>query len=388
MTSKMPSQTGVVSTKHYLLKPSHLTLAETIQAAGWRTASVTANYLLTGRAGFDQGFDQLIEIPPPITSYLDSGERVNQRVMKWLEENGDDRFFMYVMYMDTHEGYLPPLSFMKDRTLKTWITETLPALKTYLINALIPRRILFKPEYVESYRQLYMDEVHYWDYCIGELMDFLEARGLMDNTLIIITTDHGEEFLDHGLFIHGTSLYEELIHVPLIIVDGASTRSGCEVNLNTRHLDLAPTILDYLGIKVPPEFNGLSLLPLGEQPSPDRPRTVWSELPVAYPPSMFIEVPRKGGPRQGMRAIIRGNLKLIETFEFPSGLPISTEAYDLVKDPHEKTSLDWEKFPELSVMKDDLDRYFREMPGKVSLQSMGEQDQEMIKRLRSLGYIR
>jgi len=395
MTSKMPSQTGFkvgLRILNWKLNPSLTTLAEVVQEKKMKTAAVSANGWICAHVGFDQGFDQLIEIAPPFKASFDSGERVNRKVKKCLDQNGDAAFFLFIMYMDPHLRYLPPLShFHRDQPWRNRITQDLPALYTSVFgNIGRGNEIPLSPQYVEAYRRFYLDEVRYWDHCLGDLIRFLQTRGLLDNSLVIVTADHGEEFLDHGLFYHGTSVYEELIRVPLIIVDGSSPpASGCVVNLNTRHLDLAPTILDYLGIEAPPDFNGVSLLPVGKQPSPESPRTVWSELPYALPPSRFMNIPGAKNYNRCMRTIIRNDFKFISTYDFFSGQLVRNEAFDLAEDPAEKVALEWENSPEFQAMKADLERFFEKYPRKMSSQDqeLKAKDIEMIKRLRALGYI-
>ena len=281
ITSQMPIQTGVVSYNRAKLDPRAQTLAEIIQRQGLRTAAFSANELVRADTGFAQGFDSFTQIHAPLGSCLDNGERLNRRVLDWLDQSGEAPFFMWLIYIDPHSPYLPPSDYIgrppvpKLSLLGRW--------RAFVSWGPFSRTLTPKAEYVKYYRPLYQGEIQYVDHCIGALLETLKQKGILDQTLVIVTADHGEEFLEHGLLIHGTSLYEELIHVPLIIYDGAQPQKGKAVNQITRNLDLFPTILQYLGMEVPPQALGSSILPLldGTQPG-----TTAAAAFSAYSPSL------------------------------------------------------------------------------------------------------
>ena len=266
---------------------SRTPVAQVLKEHGYHTAGIHSNPWLSPYFGYHRGFDtfddsyqkrhhqsllskprelvkriigaegRLYEFLFPIYltlmrgAYYTKAEVINRKVISWLQANGRENFFLWVHYMDAHEPYLPPSRFISP-------------LKKYRILELdrkarsSPGRLL--PRQVNEFMSIYDSKVSYVDEMIGSLLHTVEQSSISDNTFVVVTADHGQQFLEHGRYGHRHYLYDELIRVPLIIA-GPGLESqviGQQVSL----LDLAPTILDMLEIEKPRAFLGNSLLPL------------------------------------------------------------------------------------------------------------------------------
>ena len=188
------------------------------------------------------------KIKKPKLPYLD-GKKLNEKVFKWIEQNKDKNFFLWMHYMDVHYPYAPPEEYLPNE-----FSSREEALKYNLkANYINPSK-----EENEIFKKLYSGAVKYVDYLIGELYEYLRTRNMLEKSLLIITADHGHAFMEHGRFGHAYDiLYNEVIHVPLLIYNVINKRKITE---NIDLLSLSPTILDILGIEIPVEFMGRSLI--------------------------------------------------------------------------------------------------------------------------------
>jgi len=183
-----------------------------------------------------------LEIP-----YLE-GKELNANVLSWVEKNLDEKFFLWMHYMDPHDPYIPPEDYLLDFSSRE---------EAFDYNLSIDTNNL-SDEDVVTLKRLYEGEVRYTDACIGEFFNFLEGKGLLDEALIILTGDHGHAFMEHGRFAHAYDiLYNEVIHVPLVIY--GLDKVG-KFDAKVELLDISPTILELVGIRKPPTFMGDSLL--------------------------------------------------------------------------------------------------------------------------------
>ena len=147
--------------------------------------------------------------------------------------------------MDTHEPYAPP---------KPWLPKEFKDRNEARIFNHILRNKEEAKKYVNLLKRLYEGEVRYLDFLLGKFFEFLEEKNIMEQSLIIFTSDHGDAFLEHGVLQHPShNLYNEIVHVPLILFDGES--SGI-IHQPVSHIDISPTILNFLGIKIPRNFYG------------------------------------------------------------------------------------------------------------------------------------
>jgi choline-sulfatase len=292
-------------------------LPELLREQGFFTGSFIANGYVSDRFGFQQGWHTY-------RNYIREGRRndaefVAADVLRWLDEREDARpFFLYVHTIDPHVPYR-----RREETLSLYGDTRYSGPAAVANNAdLLGRVKLGRVTLAAADRAhleaLYDGEITYHDIHFQTIMDGLERRHLADDTLVIITSDHGEEFWDHGSVGHGHSVYEELLHVPMFVrhpglpTDRAAVREvGDDVGL----VDVLPTIFDALGLPAPEGISGRSFLPalLGQSNS----------APVATV-SGFME---------NWRTVTLSDLKLIHRANGTFRL------FDLASDPSEQHDL-------------------------------------------------
>jgi arylsulfatase A-like enzyme len=198
-----------------------------------------------------ENFTQINVTESDVTS-----ENVTSLAAGWIEGNKNKQFFLWVHYFDPHYTYYPPEGY---RDLYPDYSGQLNRSRPYNISELrelIPNLTEDDIKYIVS---LYDGEIKYTDLYIGVLLKKIKELGLDNKTVIIITADHGEEFLERGRIGHAETLYDEIIHVPLIIRNPRSPVAGVEIGNLVRLIDVGPTILDILGIKAPESFEGESI---------------------------------------------------------------------------------------------------------------------------------
>lgn len=270
--------TGLYPSTHKAVgKPDMLpdnidTVAELVQAGGYMTGGVADNINVSPLFGFSQGFDDYVYLTPDHffgasdsaskllaysvlrlirarffsgsiypRHYYQEGRVVNQTSTDWLGKHADDRFFYYIHYMDPHDPYFEhPFNGVGIARVQTPSPD---------------------PKLAGRLSELYEGEVRYWDEKFGELVAFLKKESLYDNTLILVTADHGEEFYEHGGWWHGTTLYDEQVRVPLVVKWPKSYTGQVPVFEEiARMIDLAPTILEAAGVPIPSNLPGRSLI--------------------------------------------------------------------------------------------------------------------------------
>ncbi|HET9213010.1 MAG TPA: sulfatase [Thermoanaerobaculia bacterium] len=247
-------RTHKVNGRRDKLSEQALTLAEMLRARGYRTAGFVTNGNVARSFGLGQGFETYELLPRRHSAAAD----VNAEAAAWLQSGWtkDAPFFLYLHTVEPHTPYNPPPAF-RQRFAPEVHDETLTQMRIFRFLEL--GRIVPTPEMLRSFVDLYDAEIATNDAAFGELIDLLVQRGLWDNTVIVFVSDHGEEFLDHGGWQHGTTLHNEMLNVPLIVrAPGTGPRT---VQRQVQQVDVAPTVLDLLGLPVPPVVEGHSLVP-------------------------------------------------------------------------------------------------------------------------------
>ena len=244
------------------------TLPEMLRDAGYVTAGFVTNYLGSGVFGLDRGFTTY-------RFYRERGERrasvylgsdaLARRVLRWLAHGPREPFFLYVHATDPHFPYRPPPRYARP-FLSVPAARRLPA----LIEDVRPlhngrdewgaRPVSLRAADLEVLRDAYDGDVRMADAQFGRIVDALAARGLLDRTLIVLTSDHGEEFLEHGGVAHGQTLYAESVHVPLVVRLPGGRDGDRSSETLAQHVDDVPTVLDVAGIAAPPGLAGVSLV--------------------------------------------------------------------------------------------------------------------------------
>ena len=243
-----------------------VTMAEVFRQKGYATAGFFENPFAHPGYGLNRGFD-LYDYAPGDNLNLRRADMVTATASRWLltRERKNQPFFMTVHYFDPHLAYDPPPQFMV-AYVYGYQGKLVPPFNPPLDEF---KKLKFgevKPPaedraFIEG---LYDAEVAFTDSQIGAFLDLLRKEGLYDNTLIILTADHGEEFWEHGGFEHGHTLYRELLEVPLLIKFPRGKWAGAAVKERISMMDLFPTVMAYLGWPVPFAVDGRSFLPAGD----------------------------------------------------------------------------------------------------------------------------
>jgi len=190
---------------------------------------------------------------------------ITKEVINWLDKNHSDKLFLWMHYMDPHYPYIPPEEYLEDFVNRE---------EAFNFNIKINYKNPLDDE-VHQLKRLYLGEVRYVDEYLQKFLDFLDEKQYLENSLVILTADHGNAFMEHGRFAHAYDiLYNEVIHVPLIIY-GLESKGIIDTNISL--IDLPPTILDVLNITKPNSFMGKSLLTNIKNHRDSHPRPIFSE---------------------------------------------------------------------------------------------------------------
>lgn len=283
-----------VTTDGFSLHPAIPTLAEPLQAAGYQTAAFCSSPYMNPAFGFDRGFDLYHNIDTEREDYVDTvlpseierdrvhrditSPRIAELATAWLEENADRPFFLFLHFWDPHYDYDPPAPY--DRLFNPGYRGKIDG-KDYIHNDRV--RPGMATEDLEEIIALYDGEIAFTDHHLGLVIEKLKKLDLFDRTLIIVTADHGDEFFEHNNKGHRSTLYEEVIRVPLIIRQPGEKRTGQTISPPVGIIDVAPTILDLLGLEELKKISGRSLRPLLDEEEPGSERGLLSELsPALY----------------------------------------------------------------------------------------------------------
>ncbi|MFO8073106.1 MAG: sulfatase [Polyangia bacterium] len=290
--------------------------SEHFEKLEFATAGFVANGYISGKFGFERGWDAW-------TNYVREGkpnraQHVVDDAVAWLESRPEDRpFFLYVHTIDPHVPYIPPGRYRSLYDPNPYRGPVRPAQTAKLLEKVKKGTVGLSERDRFRLEALYDGEITYHDDQLARLHEALEEQGLLDDTLLVVTSDHGEEFFEHGSVGHGHSVYEELLHVPLILrLPGAEPREeplrcAAEVGL----VDVLPTACELLGVDCPAGVEGRSLVPLlgGEE------RLGWPDVQF----SDFMD---------GQRVARCGRYKLVYR-------GLATTLFDLEKDPRETTDI-------------------------------------------------
>lgn len=376
--------------------PKQTLISEEFFEAGYRTAGFHSNPYLREEFGYSRGFETFFdgETDPSISvkarqfvkdrfdsngivyrgldrlysaserhaganvgsPYVDATE-LTDKAIDWIRMPVDKSRFLWVHYMDAHHPYAPPERYQR-------FVRDEPISKRRAVQ--LRRKMLESPEAVTEAERtdildLYDAEVRYTDAEIGRLVDTVRQEWGED-TVIAVTSDHGDEFGDHGGYSHHSKYYDELLHVPLVYVDG--TRTG-EVDELVGLLDLAPTLLDAAEISVPDRYSGWSLLQLLEADQwPRESITAGScTLDPSAPSFCYRTTDWKYIHRDG-----------------------NEELYDLVDDPSETTDVSDERPAKIKRFRARLDEYVERVEATNVETSEVDMDEDVQRRLRALGY--
>src|ERR1700730_2895648 len=268
-TSLYPSRHGetlfMQRTSPPAFTPDTVTLAQTFKNSGYHTGAFVNN-AVAGPYLLGKGFDDFdVQVGVSLTP-ASKAENTNPRIFNWLDKVQSNPFFLYIDYWEPHSPYAPP------PTHDLFKSDAYPDQTTVGFDPspaelnLVRWANLNDRQAIARIIQLYDGFIHYVDFYIGQLVDEFKRRGLYDNTIFLISSDHGELLYSHPedyLNMHQRSLYEAALHVPALFF-GKNIPTGKTVNVLASNIDLAPTLLALAGAAPMPvsQVQGLSLAPL------------------------------------------------------------------------------------------------------------------------------
>ena len=358
-------------------------LAEILQQKGFSTAAFCSSPYLNPAFGFDRGFDvyhntDLDEKGFEDTIFLEDRDqwqevheevtspRIERLAVDWLNQHKDEQFFLFLHMWDPHFDFVPPPPYNTrfDSDYKGNVTS-----KHFMFNNDINEKMA--PRDLEHIIALYDGEIAFTDHHLGLVFDRLKELGLFDKTLIIVTGDHGEEFFEHGNKGHRITLYDESVKIPLIVILPGRDLKGKKIADQAGIIDIASTILDYLGLPVKLPMHGRSLLPLLEGEDIDDTNPLLLEL------------------EDKLRALRTNRYKLLFNIEHRQ-----TVILDLEKDPKEThrklvTSIpEWTEANREFYSRLEADQILEERFRKGETGQAVKLSEEQIERLKALGYIK
>jgi len=368
-TGRYPITHGV-SKNGYPLSPRFETLAELLSNGGFETAGIVSSYVLTAKFGLGRGFDLYDEdfseamVPQGVTlweghevegKFYGSADDTTRRALDFLETRSQPErpFFLFVHYFDPHDPYLPPPGYE-------------PPFRPGRKEALKLKRTIF----------LYDTLIAFTDQEIGRLLDGLTRLGLEEDTIVIVTGDHGEGLMQHGHMRHGLHIYEESVRVPLIVRWPGRLEAGRVVGTPVEILDLTRTILEMAGLDAASGLQGRSLVGLlSGRESGDEERAI--HLYRRFYAEGVTDGIYAKGEKFGIRV---GRWKLIEGPDEGT-----VELFDLSTDPMETRNLAPDRSEIVRSMTLRLQAWRRENESvREELPAISDEDRA---RLEALGYV-
>lgn len=338
MTGLYPFVHGVRRNGTDQLPPAAVTLAEALKSAGFATRAALGSYVLDGRFGMAQGFDEYRTVPAPQAgtdpaAAQRKGDQVCADALDMLTKSARERFFLWVHFYDPHYPYE---------------------------SARVP-----DPESPAAYA----DEITFMDTQIGRLLDRLRELGLDQRTLVILVGDHGEGLDDHDEFEHSFFAYETTVQVPFIAACPGVVPPNHVVADVVRTLDIAPTMLDLLGLPPLPDAQGVSLRPLLDKAEHHLDLTAYAE---AGEPHTLFRLAR-------IRTLTAGPLKYIHA--------PTPQLYDLLADPGEQQDLASARPADVARLREQLRALLADAPPRLAEDSSLRLAHHELARLESLGYL-
>ena len=391
LTGAYPKTTGL-RLKHSYLSESLVLMSEVFTNAGYATGAVVANFTVGKTYGFHQGFDHFVESwqdkwkevagdktfknATGLVKQYTNATIVTDQGLSWLRDGDHRPFFLWLHYMDPHGPYVPPSEY------SSVFPDAYAAEMSTL--AMVPNRQRQRTadgQVIRSlgfYKAQYDRLIKYLDDEIGRLLDELSRMGLIANTIIVFTADHGESLGEHGYYFrHGLLPYQPSAHIPLFIVHEGRVPQGRVIRQPVGLIDLPPTLMDLAGREIPITFEGQSLTALMKGDATMAPSHVFMESGMQTPSQLTV----REGPWKLIKVRAPRDRRLMTGLAY--------ELYDVSQDGAELTNLAGE-YPEIvqrlaRVLHDWYSGGPRLQSGReIDVDSL---DPESIEMLRSLGYI-
>jgi arylsulfatase A-like enzyme len=418
----MPSHFQMVTSrydsgKETVLPEEYVTAAEILRDNGYDTGAVLGNFSLGRRSGFAQGFDDVMDGPVmvffhkfidklPVVHWLIQsglfpadvavrwfhrhtflegvgarGSDLTNRALRWMTTRGDRPFFMFINYMDPHDAYDPPEPFRSRfadgiAPIKGFVRWDPDRNREIDSNTFVRDRLpKMQPKDWQQLVDLYDAEIAFLDAQLGRMFDELRARGLLDDTIVIVTADHGELFGEHQLAYHFKSLSEEETHVPLLMRYPKGLPAGERLKTPVEVNDVLPTVLALTGSSSEAQLNGKSLVELAKQGDSD------GSIASAETFTYLLRKPDKRFAHTKPGDLF-GRKTGTEKYVWSSGG--QHEFYELAGDPKAHANR-YGETPEVASAQSRLGEWRK----KYGLEEVGEQKLDRLTRdrLKALGYI-
>ena len=387
LTGLYPERHGVTDDSSCYLAHGNLTVPEVLQERGYTTAAFTCNPLISAAANFHQGFETF----DGVRGRFRKTDELMRSVERWLDLRAGVRFFLYLHWVDPHAPYQPRLEDLARlggiRPANWGGDDAIYDVPGHLWRgaghdeAGKPIEDFFDSEQLRYWNEQYDASVATGDWFLGRLLDHLEALKIDDETIVVFTSDHGEEWLDHGLLTHGQSVHRELVQVPLVMA-GPGIPSGVVVSQPISNRQIAPTLA---------RLGGADLEAV------EAPIDLW-ELESLTPQPVFFSTThgwwngRRGRqPIHGLRegrwvlhhAPSGGDWKQPEELAPPDG---QLRLYDVESDPFERTDVA-ERHPErVAAMRRRLDEHLEKQRAQRTATSFGA-GSATLRMLGAIGYL-
>ena len=333
LSGRLPFEHGVRDNIGFTVKDNERLLPQLLRERGYSTAGIVSAFVLRKDTGIGRGFDFFdAEMPSAaldtsISQVQRDGMRSEAIAERWLDQMGSSRSFLFLHLYEPHKPYAPPAKYA---------------------------------EYAP-----YDGEVAYSDEIVGKLIRYLKSHQLYDRSTIVLLSDHGEGLGDHGEQEHGLFVYEEALHVPLIIKQESNAGAGRRVADLVQHIDLVPTILDLVKAPAPGNLRGRSLKSLLDGTGRLPETAVYSEALYARYHFGWSE----------LTALTDARYRYIKA--------PNDELYDLRNDPHERENLASQRAPARQALRGALDR----LVAGAAIHAPASVPADARERLQALGYV-
>ena len=349
----------------------NLTIAEILKKAGYKTAAVVSTAVLKSNKNLTQGFDKYFEnfnLRESEKKWEAKGvaEDANNMAFQWLEQNQGEKFFLFINYYDIHWPYIEQQGF--SNKFEKDSDELMFHLEERWTEIPQPQ---WKVDKITNYDR----SLAYTDFHIQQLFQKLEEMNLSRNTILMVTSDHGNGlFQHHDYWSHGNILYKEQVHIPLIL-KLPDMNKGLEIDRIVEIVDFFPTLLDLLGVKPGNQIDGFSVIPLIEGKD-------WEKPNLAFSLRKLYDNDNHPLPRQ--IGVITPETHLILTVNKTGNY------FDWLRDPYEKNDLynsesDYIQSSIAARSRDGLSWLQRNNIKKTTSVPL---DEKTLEELRALGYIK
>jgi arylsulfatase A-like enzyme len=366
LTGLYPNLNGLRSHRDCLAN-GVLTMAEVFSKSGFLTAAIVNSMNLGRKFGLDRGFNHFTYVKENVGQVEPS--EVETEAFEWLSKHGNKPFFLFLHYYDVHSDYRSLPRYEKEfiRPYNGIADGSTAQLRRH-------RRRQFSLNQVDAEHliDLYDASIRQMDDGLGRLFDLLETHRLLDHTFIVITSDHGEEFLEHGDVLHGRTYFQEVIQVPLLL-RGPDIPKSKRIKHMASLVDVMPTILSLLDIPKPTSLDGIDLAPLWQDSDSEPPRRF-----------IFAEADHNTVIQNKMVNDIKRMVRHPRYKFHYDRVTMEKQLYDLSNDPKEKVNVAREH----SAIADLL---FLQLQNFTSVTNTGQPapplSPEEMNRLKSLGYL-